>query len=261
MEPRPLAAITGASSGIGAMFARKLAADHDLLLIARRKDRLEQLASELSPARAEVLTADLAAEDGQKKVAERLDGDARLVLLVNNAGFGNKGRFWESSLASQEAMHQVHVMATMRLTHAALRGMVARDRGAIINVASVAAFVRSPGSVSYCATKSWIAVFTEALDLDLRSLGSRVTVQALCPGFTYSEFHDVVGLDRAKLAPKSFWLPADRVVDASLKGLRRKKLFVIPGGQYRLLTALITKMPSGMRVAFEGAIGRESRYK
>jgi short-subunit dehydrogenase len=259
--PRPLAAITGASSGIGAVFARKLARDHDLLLIARRKDRLEQLAAELAPARVDILQADLAIAHDQAAVADRLANDQRLVLLVNNAGFGSKGRFWEATLESQEAMHQVHVMATLRLTHAALGAMVARGRGAIVNVASVAAFVRSPGSASYCATKSWMAVFTEALHLELKSKGSKVTIQALCPGFTYSEFHDAMGVDRNKLASAQFWLPADQVVEASLDGVRRGKLFVIPGWRYRLLTGLISKLPSGMRVALEGAIGNDSRYK
>ena len=120
-------------------------------------------------------------------------------------------------------MHKLHVMATLKLTHAALGKMVARDRGAVVNVSSVAAFIRSARSASYCATKTWMAVFTEALYLELRSVGSNVAVQALCPGFTYSEFHDVAGLDRRGLAPAAFWQSAEEVVEASLDGLRRGK--------------------------------------
>ncbi len=256
---RPLAVITGASSGIGAVFARKLAPDHDLLLIARRLDRLEQLARELSNqhgAQVECLKADLCDDHDVAVAAERLAADERLVLLVNNAGFGTPGRFWEASLEGQERMHKLHVMATVRLTHAALRNMVARDKGAVVNVASVAAFIRSARSASYCATKSWLAVFTEALYLELRGAGSNVSVQALCPGFTYTEFHDIAGLNRQGLAPRGFWLPAEEVVEASLDGLRRGKLFVIPGWRYRVFTAILTKLPVRWRLAFEAATSR-----
>jgi short-subunit dehydrogenase len=251
---RPIAAVTGASSGIGATFARKLAPDHDLLLIARRLDRLEQLAAELLSqygAHAECLQADLTEERDLAAVAERLAAEERLVLLVNNAGFGTPALFWEADLASQEGMHKLHVTATLRLTHAVLGKMVARDRGAVVNVASVAAFIRSARSASYCATKTWMAVFTEALYLELRSVGSNVAIQALCPGFTYSEFHDVAGMDRRGLAPAAFWLRAEDVVEASLDGLRRGKLFVIPGWRYRLLTSLLTKLPTRWRLAVE----------
>lgn len=256
---RTVVAITGASSGIGAVFARKLAREHDLVLIARRKERLEQLAAELSTisqSRIEVLQADLAEESELSAAAERIRFEGRLVLLVNNAGFGTKGRFWEAPLDTQEKMHQLHVMATVRLTHAALRNLVPRDTGGIINVASVSAFVRSPGAVSYCATKSWMTAFTEGLYLELRALPSSVTVQALCPGFTYSEFHDVLGIDRYRRASPSFWMTAEEVVEASLEGLRRRKLFVIPGWRYRLLTAFFSKIPTGLRLALESAAGR-----
>lgn len=257
--PRTVVAITGASSGIGATFARKLAPEHDLLLIARRKDRLDQLAAELSiipQSRIEVMEADLAEESGLAAVTERIRFEERLVLLVNNAGFGTTGRFWEAPLDTQEKMHRLHVMATLRLTHAALRNLVPRDTGGIINIASVSAFVRSPGATSYSATKSWMTAFTEGLYLELRAVRSNVTVQALCPGFTYSEFHDVVGVDRYRRAPRSFWMTAEEVVDASLQELRRRKLFVIPGWRYRLLTAFFSKIPTGLRLAVESAAGR-----
>jgi short-subunit dehydrogenase len=254
---RTVVAITGASSGIGETFARRLGRDHDLILIARRKDRLEQLARELGPGN-EVMEADLTREEDTARVADRLAREPNLGLLVNNAGFGALGRFWEADLAGQESMHQLHVMATVRLTHAALRNMVARDFGAIVNVASVAAFVRGPGSVSYGATKTWMTTFTEGLYLELKSVRSHVVVQALCPGYTYSEFHDQLGLDRDRIASKSFWLSAEQVVDASLDGLRRKSLFVIPGWRYRLLTSLVTKLPTGFRLFIESQ-SRRSR--
>lgn len=256
---RTVVAITGASSGIGAVFARKLAPEHDLLLIARRKDRLEKIAETLSSrygSQIEILTADLTNEDDLTRVAERIGQEQRLVLLVNNAGFGIKGRFWQSELADQEQMHRLHVMATVRLTHAALRNMVPRNRGGIINVASVSAFVRSPGNASYGATKSWMTAFTEALYLELKTLPSEVTVQALCPGFTYSEFHDKMAVDRRRLAGSAFWMTAEEVVEASLDGLRERKLFVIPGWRYRVLVALLSKLPTGWRLAVEARATR-----
>jgi short-subunit dehydrogenase len=252
--PRKLAIISGASAGIGEVFARRLAVDHDLLLVARRLDRLEDLAGKLATAsgsRVSVMAADLSDEQGMALVAERVAAEPNLALLVNNAGFGSRGLFWESELADAERMHRLHVMATVRLCHAALRNMVPRDSGAIINVASVAAFVRRVGSSSYGATKSWMAVFTEGLHLDLKSVGSGVSVQVLCPGFTYSEFHDRMKVDRKKLAPAAFWLTAEEVVDESLNGLRSRKLFVIPSRRYRYLTALFTKLPVWLRLAIE----------
>jgi len=256
---RTVVAITGASSGIGATFARRLAAEHDLLLIARRKDRLEQLANELTSAyrtQVEILPADLSAEADLQSIAERMEREPRLALLINNAGFGTKGRFWEAALEGQEQMHRLHVMAAMRLTHAALRNMVPRDLGGIINVASVSAFVRSPGTTSYAATKSWMTAFTEGLYLELQGIHSNLVVQALCPGFTYSEFHDTMGVNRFRLAGAGFWMTADEVVDASLDGLRRRKLFVVPGWRYRILASMFSKLPTRLRLAAEAAGGR-----
>ncbi len=253
---RPLAVVTGASSGIGEVFARRLAPTHDLLLVARRRERLESVASGLAAAHgtvAEVMVADLSLEVQVSVLAERLRNEASLELLVNNAGFGISGPFWEQGLEHNEQMHRLHVGATLRLCHAALANLVPRNRGAIINVASVAAFVRGAGSATYGATKSWMTAFTEGLHLDLRSVGSRVTVQALCPGFTYSEFHDVMAVRRETRASRFFWLSADSVVDASLSGLARGRLYVVPTWRYAILVALLTKLPDRMRIAFESA--------
>lgn len=257
---RPLAVITGASSGIGAVFARKLASSHDLLLIARRKDRLESLAAELAAqyrSAVSVLAADLTGEKDLVATAERIAAEPHLALLVNNAGFGSRGLFWESGAADQELMHRLHIMATVRLTHAALRIMVHNNAGAIINVASVAAFVRRAGSVSYGSTKSWMAIFTEGLYLELKSVNSAVKVQALCPGFTYSEFHDRLHLDRRSMAGASFWLQADEVVEASLKALPKGKLFVVPGWRYQALVTLLSMLPAQLRLAIEARASRQ----
>ena len=239
----PVALITGASSGIGEVFARKLAArGYRLILVARREDRLRALAASL-PAPAQVLCANLADEHGLAAVESACAG---LDLLVNNAGFGTLGRFWETDLNSQIRMHQVHVMATMRLTRAALAGMVPRGRGGVISVSSVAAFGQSPGNVSYCATKAWINSFTEGLDMELRSAGSPVKVQALCPGFTVTEFHETLGMDR-KAIPQFLWMKADDVVEASLDGFDRGKTIVVPGWKYKIGAALMKHLPHSVK--------------
>jgi short-subunit dehydrogenase len=243
---RPVALITGASSGIGEVFAQKLAArGYDLILVGRRDERLRTLAASL-PAHAEVLSADLASEAGIAAVEHAIRDCARLELLVNNAGFGTLGRFWETDIAGQTRMHEVHVMATMRLTHEALAGMVPRGRGGVISVSSVAAFGQTVGSVSYCATKAWINSFTEGLDMELRGLGSAVKVQALCPGYTVTEFHETLGID-PKVIPGFLWLKADHVVQASLDGFDRGEVIVIPNWKYKILAALGKHTPHSLK--------------
>ncbi len=244
-----LAVVTGASSGIGAEFATQLAArQYDLILVARRHDRLDQVASSLRRAHAiqvEVLPADLASDAGLALLEQRIAASPNLELLVNNAGFGTSGLFHRIDVASQDQMHRLHVLATMRLTHAALPGMIARQSGAVINVSSVAAFWQAPGSVSYCATKCWMNSFTKGLALELRSLASPVKVQALCPGFTISEFHETAGIHRKPIS-KIWWMTAEQVVLESLRGLDRNKLFVIPGWQYRFAAFFMKNLPPAL---------------
>jgi len=241
---KPLALITGASAGIGATFARTLASrGYSLILVARRRDRLEKLAVELGSA--EVLVADLTDAAQLKTVEDRLRAAPAVDLLVNNAGFGISGRFWDTDVDAQESMHLLHIVATMRLTHAALAAMAPRNSGAVINVSSVAAFVASPGSVTYAATKCWMNRFTEGLHMELGRIGSPVRIQALCPGFTRSEFHDVAGIDPVTI-PASLWTTAEDVVAASLAGLERNQLFVIPGWRYKLLVRALAILPMGL---------------
>ena len=237
------ALITGASSGIGAAFARRLAQDgYNLILVARRREKLEALAAELAAAhgiRAEALAADLSQIAGIEEVEARIAaiGDG-LDLLVNNAGFGTYARFPEVSAARHTDMINVHVTASVRLMRAALPGMLARGRGGIVNVASIAAFFPLPGNGSYAASKAYLVTLSESLQREVA--GSGVRVQALCPGYTVTEFHDrpeYVGFDRAQV-PSKMWMTADDVVDASLKALRRGRVLCIPGWKYRLIVAL-----------------------
>lgn len=250
------AVITGASSGLGEIFARKLAArGTSLLLAARRATRLEALKLELERSHGvevEVFPCDLSRPAGLEGLAARLEAAPPPDILVNNAGFGTLGRFHETTYHRQVDMVQLHILATMRLTRAVLPAMIRRSSGAIINVSSVAAYFRSGGNASYCATKGWMNDFTEALRVELDGLHSPVVVQALCPGFTYTEFHDTLGIDRRKI-PKWLWMPAGYVVDESLNALGSRKLFVIPSWKYRLGAALGELLPVSWRLALERA--------
>lgn len=248
---RKLALITGASSGIGAEFAKQLATrNYDLVLVARRQERLNELAGSLQQSygiTAETLQADLASEPGLAAVEQRIAPSENLDLLVNNAGFGTLGYFHRLDVSSQDEMHRLHVLATLRLAHAALPRMIARKSGGIINVSSVAGFWQSPGSVSYCATKHWMNSFTKGLALELRAIGSPVKVQALCPGFTLSEFHDVARMDR-NLVPKAWWMTAEQVVSESLQGLEQGRELVVPGLRYRLVVFFMQRLPQSLVV-------------
>lgn len=243
-----LAVITGASSGIGAAFARKLAArGFDLLLIARREDRLRSLAGEIASlyhVRVDVLPADLTDDAERGQAAERIRTAPDLGILVNNAGFGTNGYFFEADVREQERMHRLHVLNTVSLTHAAIESLFrqAKPGTGVINVSSVAGFATSPQNVSYCATKAWMNAFTEGLALELADRNSPVQVQALCPGLTLTEFHDVLGMDRSKM-PQSLWMTPDYVVEESLRGFSRGEVFVIPGWRYKAMVAFMSAIP------------------
>lgn len=240
---RPVALVTGASAGLGAAFARALGRrGYDLILVARRRERLEALAEELAKAgaTAEVWPADLTDAAALAGVEERIRRHDRLAMLVNNAGFGLDGLFHESDLSGPDAMVRLHVLAPVRLTHAALPGMTARGRGAVIQVSSVAAWLQGAGGAMYCATKAFLNSFTLSLAIELAGTGVRV--QTLCPGFTYTEFHDVLGMDR-RLVPKFWWLRAEYVAEQSLRDLDRGKVVSIPSLRYKLLAAVFRVMP------------------
>jgi len=241
----PVALITGASSGIGEVFARRLSREgYRLILVARRRERLEKLALELAPA--EIIVADLADDADLRKVEEKIAAEPQLEFLVNNAGFGVLGSFWESDLETLDTMHRLHIIAIERLTHGALKIMVPRCRGNIINVSSVAGFLHTPNAICYCATKAWINSFTEGLYLDLKSCNSPVQVQALCPGYTYSEFHKAARIDQNAI-PGYLWMTAEDVVDTSLRGLKQKRMLVIPGWKNRLLLIMYRWLPQSLR--------------
>jgi uncharacterized protein len=245
---RPLAVITGASAGIGKVFCEKLAArGYDLIVAARNAARLESLRQEFEGrygVAVEVFPADLTIDTDVSLLAERLTRSPRLALLVNNAGFGTRGTLVDASPAIQEAMLRLHTVAPMRLAQAALPVLLANRRGAIVNVSSVASFIYSPGNVNYCATKAYLTTFSEGLAAELAGTG--VKVQALCPGFTRSEFHQRMDADVSEL-PRWMWMSADRVVDASLRALDRGRPVVcVPGLRYKLIVLLVRFIPRGV---------------
>lgn len=251
-----VALITGASSGIGAAFARELAArGHDLLLVARRREPLQTLADELQTRHSvsiEVLPADLADEAGVAQVEARVAETGAFGMLVNNAGFGVEGKFFEVDFDRLLDMIHVHVLASVRLCRAALPGMIAQGSGGIVNVASLAAFLPLPGSLTYSATKAYLLVFSRGLQVEL--LGTGVRVQALCPGFTVTGFHaspGVVSIGGFRV-PRWMWMEADRVVTASLEALERGQVVCVPGFKNRLLVTL-------MRSPIPSLLSRASR--
>ena len=233
--PRPVALVTGPTSGIGAGYARRYARDgYDLVLVARDVDRLAQLAGELQgtaghSGRVEILPADLSDRVGRDKVADRLAAGVR--VLVNNAGFGTSGEFWTTDPALLQSQLDVNVTAVMHLTRAALPAMLGAGAGTVINIASVAGLV--PGRAStYSASKACVISFTDGLSSELRGTG--VGVHAVCPGFVHTEFHARAGIDMAK-TPSFLWLDVDDVVSASLADVAAGKVISIPGARYKAI--------------------------
>lgn len=241
MSSRPIALVTGATAGIGREFATQLAGrGHDLVLVARDRARLERVAAELKTtyaAECEVLVADLSDRLALQAVADRLgDADRPVDVLVNNAGFALRRSFLRNEVADEEAVFDVLVRAVLVLSHSAGKAMRERGRGRIINVSSVAGFLASG---SYSAAKAWVTAFSEGLATELQ--GSGVTVTALCPGFTNTEFQERAGL--AKPGPDFMWLdPADLVADC-LRDVDKGRVVSVPGLPYKAIVSLLGVTP------------------
>ena len=231
----PRALVTGASSGLGKAFAERLAHDrHDLVLVARRQDRLEELSKELENThhvRVEVVVADLSDLNQVGSLEERIANGSPLTLLVNNAGFGGFVPFAEMEADLAKRLIAVGVTAVTRLTRAALVGMIRQGKGGIINVSSRLAMSSAmasppmPPRTVYAATKAYINTFTQILQSELEGTG--VHVQALCPGLTRTEFFEKMGVDPMSL-PEAEMMDPEDVVQASLAGLALGEVICVP---------------------------------
>ena len=249
------ALVTGASSGIGLEFAKLLAREgHDLVLVARRREALEEVARELAVKHGvavHVIAKDLAAPDSAAEIFGELETEHIVVdILVNDAGLGLHGRFWETDLERQIEIIQVNVVALTALTGRFLPGMVARGRGRIVNVASTAAFQPGPYMAVYYATKAYVLSFSEALAVELSDTG--VTVTALCPGPTVTEFQTAAGLEDTLLFRGPFVMKAEKVARAGWAGAKRGKRVVIPGLANKLLKGIVRFSPRRLVIAVAG---------
>lgn len=262
---RKLALVTGASAGIGAAFARILASHgYDVALTARRADRLEKLAEELSlrfGVETLVVTADLAEPEAPGQILDHLTAHGRTVdALVNNAGYGLGGAYADTRWEDQQAFIQVMVTAPCELAHRVLPGMAHRRFGRIVNVASLAGLVPgSAGHTLYAASKAFLVKFSQSLHLEAQADGVHVT--ALCPGFTYSEFHDINGT-RAQITastPPWLWLGADEVAAAGYEAVEANRAVCVPGAPNKAIAAAAKLIPDDWALALMASQGPRFR--
>ena len=243
---RKLAIITGASSGIGAAYAHQLASQqYDLWLVARREDRLVALCQALTKKwgiSAEYRVLDLSLPEPIETLCQQLSALPKVDLLIHNAGFGTEKEIASADVAKQNGMIHLHVTATYRLCQAVLPAMIRHREGAIINVSSIAGFIYGANSVNYCATKAYVTNFSQGLAME--AAPHNIRVQALCPGYTYTEFHDTDEYDtfHRSQVPKKLWMSAEEVVQISLDALKKKDVVVIPGRRNQLIV-FISRFP------------------
>ena len=258
---RPRVLITGASSGIGEAFARRLAKDgYDLVLVARRQKHLESLAAQMTErhqTRSTILPVDLSLEAGVSEIERYISTGAALSMLINNAGFGTRGNFVDVDSKKTIDQIKLHVLASVQLTRAALPSMVAAGHGQIINISSLAAFFTSSNYTTYSATKSYLNMFTKGLAAELAGTG--VSALAVCPGLTRTEFLESPEYADFKYEqiPSWIWMSAGDVVDQSLAALHKGRVVFIPGVFNRLFVKVMNTPMAGKLVGL--AIDRLSR--
>lgn len=259
MNSPALALVTGASSGIGKCFAEALAArGTDLVLVARSQPRLEELAAELRSRHGRevsVIVADLEKPEELALVEKRLHEDARIDLLVNNAGYGVTGPFADTPVPRAQGQIDCNIVALTRLTHAALTTMKPSRRGGILNIASGAAFMPTPGIAVYCATKAYVVSFSLALNEELKGHGVRCL--AVCPGFTRTEFQSRANYDTSAM-PSFVWQTPEECVAEALEAWDRGETLHTTGLPNRLLMPLLSLLPKTWIAPLAGRLGSGS---
>ncbi|AET68268.1 short-chain dehydrogenase of unknown substrate specificity [Desulfosporosinus orientis DSM 765] len=261
MEGRT-AVITGATSGIGAAYALWFAQDgYDLIITGRRRAVIEEFAQKLRKSygiKVEVVIAELAKPDQVEKLIEKIR-HRQVEVLVNNAGFGVNSFYQESDLEIMEQVVEVNVLTPMKLIHALLPGMIRRGRGIIINVSSESAYLSIPKNSVYSGVKAFLLSFTEGLHLDLRNTG--VKVQVVCPGFTRTDFHEKMGMKKSKQRNKGLihWMSPEKVVEISLKDLKKEKVICIPGIHTKLLIFFGKILPKNYYYKFASTFNQKNK--
>ena len=242
-----LALITGATSGLGASFARNFARlGYNLIITGRRKKEIQKVADELKREYnidIETIIVDFTIESEFKQLLQRISETDKIDILVNNAGFGYVDSFFEDDYKNQEKMIQVHINAILNLTHLVVPKMLKNKNGYIINVSSAAAFLASPHHELYCSTKAFINTYSESIAMTLRN--KNIKVQSLCPGLTRTDFHQKLNWKPENMKSRGLirWMTADYVVKKSIKAMDNKKVIVIPGIIYKLLYLIMKIIP------------------
>jgi short-subunit dehydrogenase len=261
---RRLCLVTGASAGIGEAFARLYARQgHDLVLTARRLPRLEQLAEELRElydVDVQVVAADLAEPGAVDHIIAAIEARGRDVdVLINNAGYGIPSAYAETTWSDQHAFLQVLLTSVCEMTHKLLPGMLSRGYGRIVNVASLAGLIPGlPGATLYNATKAFLVRFSQALHVE--TLGTGVHVTALCPGFTYSEFHDVNGTrEEISRIPRWMWLDSDTVADLGWRAVEAGQAVRVTGAPNKLIAAICKIVPDDWVLGWVGRSAKRIR--
>ena len=246
MADKKTALITGATSGIGRTFAGRFASmGYDLIITGRRKKIIDDTAREISKrygVTVTVVIAELSEEAGIRKVLAAIKKARTIDALVNNAGYGIDGIFIERKIQDHIDMITVHVNAALRLIHASLPGMISREEGIIINVSSLGAWTPGPINGIYGGTKAFLNIFTESLHTEVRKYG--IKVQALCPGFTVTDFHKQMGVEEKIRNIRFFhWMKPEDVVNTSMKCLKKGKILCLPGIPNRLIRFAVGLIP------------------
>ncbi len=240
---KKIALITGATSGIGAVYAKKYAEKgYDLILTGRRKKVIEKRAAKLKEeykVNVDIYLVELSNNEEVEKFIKEIS-DKDINVLINNAGFGINNNYHHEDFSNWETMLDVHVRVPMKLVYVVLPNMIKNKEGSIINLSSISAFLPIPRNSIYSGTKSFMKVFSETLNLELK--GSEVKVQALCPGFTKSDFHQKMGMDKSKHEDAN-WMSAEDVVNISLQYLKKDKVVCIPGFKNKLIVFLLKLLP------------------